>query len=113
MRKAAREGRLHKEQQFVAGMPAREIGLGESDELILIQGIMDAYFEDEGGLVLVDYKTDYVEKGSEAVLKERYGLQLGYYKRALEQMTGKKVSDTIIYSLTLQEEIHLNEEVPL
>ena len=113
MRKAAREGRLHKEQQFVAGMPAREIGLGESDELILIQGIMDAYFEDEGGLVLVDYKTDYVEKGGEAVLKERYGLQLGYYKRALEQMTGKKVSDTIIYSLTLQEEIHLNEEVPL
>lgn len=107
MKKAAEEGRLHKEQQFVVGIPAKEIGLGDSQELILIQGIMDAYMEEENGLVLIDYKTDYVEKDTSYILKERYGLQLEYYRRALEQMTGKKVTDTIIYSMTLQEEIHV------
>ena len=62
---------------------------------------------EEDGLVLIDYKTDHVVRGRESLLKERYGIQLEYYKRALEQMTGKKVTEKIIYSLTLQEEIVL------
>ena len=109
MQKAAKDGRLHKEQQFVMGIPAEEMGLGDSKELILIQGIMDAYIEEEKELILVDYKTDYIEKGEEQLLVERYGLQLEYYKKALEQMTGKKVKDAVIYSLTLQEEMHLKD----
>ena len=78
-----------------------------SDELVLIQGIIDAYMEEEDGLVLIDYKTDHVVRGRESLLTERYGIQLEYYKRALEQMTGKKVTEKIIYSLTLQVEIVL------
>lgn len=109
MQKAAKGGRLHKEQQFVMGIPAEEMGLGDSKELILIQGIMDAYIEEEKELILVDYKTDYIEKGEEQLLVERYGLQMEYYKKALEQMTGKKVKDAVIYSLTLQEEMHLKD----
>ncbi len=110
IRCAAGEGRLQKEQQFVIGIPAREMGLGESEELILIQGIVDAYLEEQGELVLIDYKTDHIKRGEEHLLSERYGLQLSYYKRALEQMTGKRVKDTIIYSMTLQEEIHLRDK---
>ena len=91
------------------GIPAEKMGLGDSKELILIQGIMDAYIEEEKELILVDYKTDYIEKGEEQLLVERYGLQLEYYKKALEQMTGKKVKDAVIYSLTLQEEMHLKD----
>ena len=58
MAKAQAAGKLHKEQQFVMGIPAREIGLVDSDELVVIQGIIDAYFEEDGELILVDYKTD-------------------------------------------------------
>lgn len=107
MSAAQAKGLLYKEQQFVIGIPAREMEVCSSDELVLIQGIIDAYMEEEDGLVLIDYKTDHVVRGRESLLTERYGIQLEYYKRALEQMTGKKVTEKIIYSLTLQEEIVL------
>lgn len=102
---AQRNGKLKKEQQFVIGIPAREMDLGDSTELILVQGIIDAYMEEEDGLVLVDYKTDHIRKGEEQVLIDRYQIQLNYYKRALEQMTGKKVKEAVIYSFALQKEV--------
>ena len=72
---------------------------------MLIQGIIDAWFEDEDGAVLVDYKTDRIGEGEEAVLLDRYRLQLIYYRRALEQITGKTVRQAFLYSLALQKEI--------
>ena len=101
MAEAQREGRLKKESQFVIGIPAREIGDWDSDELVLIQGIMDAFFEEKGELILVDYKTDYAEQ--EETLRERYQLQLDYYRRALMQMENKPVKETLIYSFRLGE----------
>ena len=100
MADAQREGRLKKESQFVIGIPAREIGDWDSDELVLIQGIMDAFFEENGELI-VDYKTDYAEQ--EETLIERYKLQLDYYRRALMQMENKPVKETLIYSFRLGE----------
>ena len=103
MRLAQKEGRLHKEQQFVMGIPAREMGAADSDELVVIQGIIDAYMEEEGRLVIVDYKTDRIYKTR--TLLDHYEKQLEYYGCALEQMTGKHVKEKIIYSLTLQRSI--------
>ena len=108
MKQASAEGRIHKEQQFVMGIPANEMEVCESEELVLIQGIIDAYLEEDGELVLVDYKTDRVTDGEEALLADRYQKQLDYYQRALEQMTGKRVKEKIIYSFTLQKEIKLD-----
>lgn len=96
MKAAARAGKLWREKQFVIGVPAREMGDWDSDERILIQGIIDAFFEEDGQLILVDYKTDYVENPD--ILRRRYEAQLVCYKRALEQMTGKPVRETYIYS---------------
>ena len=70
---------------------------------MLIQGIIDVWLEEEGGMVLIDYKTDHVSDGE--ILVKRYKVQLDYYQRALEQMTGKRVKERIIYSLALQKEI--------
>ena len=106
---AGKEGRLFKEQQFMIGIPAREMGLAESEELVLIQGMIDAYAEEEDGLLLVDYKTDYVENKEE--LLERYQVQMKYYIRALTQVTGKPVKEAVIYSLRLQEAICCGEAV--
>ncbi len=105
MRKADEEGRLHKESQFVMGIPARLMDEADSDELVLIQGIVDAWFEEDDGIVLVDYKTDRVQEGEEHVLLDRYRLQMIYYGQALEQITGKPVKESVIYSLALQKEI--------
>ena len=77
--------------------------MGDSDEMVLIQGIIDVWLEEEDRMVLIDYKTDHVSDGE--ILVKRYKVQLDYYQRALEQMTGKRVKERIIYSLALQKEI--------
>ena len=88
------------------GVDAKEIYDGEQErELILVQGIIDAYFEEEGELVVLDYKTDQIYDENE--LAEKYHAQLDYYARALEQMSGKKVKEKIIYSFTMRKEISI------
>ena len=107
MQQAAKEGRLHREQPFVFGVPAKEVNPETtSEEEILIQGIIDAYFEEADGLVIVDYKTDRAEAVLELVNK--YQEQLWWYERALEQLTGKKVKEKLIYSFALHAEILLD-----
>lgn len=102
MQSADRRGDLHREQPFVISVPANQIKEEyDSREEILIQGIMDAYFEEEGELVLVDYKTDKVWNNKIETLVEKYQVQLRYYKEALERVTGKKVKETYIYSLQI------------
>ena len=73
----------------------------------LIQGIIDLCFEEDGELVIVDYKTDRVMKGKagEKELVKRYAIQLDYYAKALAQLTGKTVKEKIIYSFALEKEI--------
>lgn len=107
---AARAGKLHREQPFVLGVPAKTIQEDwSSDETVLVQGIIDAWFEDEDGeIVLVDYKTDRIADGEK--LAERYQGQLSYYAQALKQLTGRTVKEKIIYSFFLGKEIVLHEE---
>ena len=106
MSRAAVCGLLKKEQPFVIGMDSGEVrGDWPEGELIMVQGIIDAFFEEEGGLVLVDYKTDRVEHDAEQTLINRYKKQFELYERALSQLTGKTVKEKLIYSLWLGKEI--------
>ena len=105
--RAEAEGRLHREQQFMIGIPASRLRRGNSEELVLIQGVIDAYLEEKDGLVLIDYKTDRIPEGEDAgeFLLKRYRFQVDCYRMALEQVTGKKVKEALIYSVERQEEI--------
>lgn len=104
MARAAAQGKLYREQPFVLGVPSEEIYPEDrSGETILVQGIIDVYFEEPDGLVVLDYKTDQVRTADE--LKEKYHAQLDYYAQALEQLTEKPVKEKIIYSFTLRKEI--------
>lgn len=106
MQIAWQKGCLYREQPFVIGIPAREVKEEyESDDLVLIQGIIDVYFEEEDGIVLVDYKTDTVGEHSEDELIRRYQEQIRYYERALNQLLEKTVKEKIIYSFSLGKEI--------
>lgn len=99
MKAAAQREQFYREQPFVIAMPANQIREEyETEEEILVQGIIDAYFEEEDGLVLVDYKTDKVQKGQEKELVEKYKVQMQYYKKALEMITDKEVKEIYIYS---------------
>ncbi|MFT8352336.1 helicase-exonuclease AddAB subunit AddA, partial [Clostridium saccharoperbutylacetonicum] len=61
------------------------------DETIRLQGIIDCFFEYNGDMILLDYKTDYLKQGEEEEFKEKYKKQLDYYSNAILKMTGKKV----------------------
>lgn len=64
--------------------------------MVMLQGIIDCYFEEEDGLILMDYKTDYVKNNID-LIKERYKVQIDFYTKALENITGKKVIEKYIY----------------
>ena len=103
---AARAGRLYKEQPFVMGLPASRLSSEfPQDETVLIQGIIDVFFEEDGRCVLLDYKTDAVETAQE--LTGRYHVQLDYYAEALKQSFGYADMERILYSFKLEEEIWL------
>lgn len=107
MARAAVGNKLHKEQPFVLGLPASTLNPEfPQEETLLIQGIIDVYLEEEDGLVVADYKTDAVTRAQELV--NRYRVQLDYYARALEQLTGRRVKEKIIYSFALAEEVVLD-----
>lgn len=106
MQQAAKRGALRREQQFMLEIPVMELYPElESEETVLVQGIIDACFEEDGEWVLVDYKTDYVRYGMEQTLVDRYRVQLEQYARALEQLTGMKVREQIIYSFAFDKHI--------
>ncbi len=108
MERAAVRGELHTEQPFVIRVPACSLELGyTSEEPVLVQGIIDAWFYEDGEIVVVDYKTDYVTDTHQ--LLGKYGKQLDYYELALEKLTGSRVKEKIIYSFCLKESIFLEK----
>ena len=61
----------------------------------MVQGIIDCFFEEEDGLVLLDYKT--TSRKNEAEIAKQYAVQMEIYRQALELSTGKKVKNTYLY----------------
>lgn len=105
--KAARKGVLVKEQPFVMGITPKEAGLTfESEDRILVQGIIDVFYETEEGIVLLDYKTDRVQTAEELV--KRYSKQMELYRLAIERVYEKPVSHVYLYSFSLKEVIDVH-----
>ncbi len=119
MKRAEAAGTLRREKPFVMGFTPEELrrfGFGEEEggageggdaELTLIQGIIDVFWEEEDGIVLLDYKTDRVERAGQ--LADRYAAQLRLYAEALERIlnggSGRvaRVKERLLYSFRLGE----------
>jgi len=95
--------KVYREVPFTMQIEGRELypDLDEEtykEDTIILQGIIDCYFEEDGEIVLVDYKTDYVPKeGGLDIIRERYRNQIEYYTRALTRLTGKPIKERCIY----------------
>lgn len=106
MSEAAKKEKLYLEQPFVLAVDADKVREEfPSDEKILVQGVIDVYFEEDGELVLMDYKTDRVNSGEELIA--RYKTQLDYYSEALSRLEKKRVKQILIYSFSLGEVIEV------
>lgn len=107
-RLAAAGDRVRKEFSFKYMVNASEFFDVDTSDQIIVQGTIDAYFEDDdGSLVLVDYKTDKVKNGDTSAIAQRYQVQLDCYAKALEHIVGKKVKEKIIYLFDTDEAIYL------
>ncbi|MBQ2184166.1 MAG: PD-(D/E)XK nuclease family protein, partial [Lachnospiraceae bacterium] len=104
MSEAAKKDKLYLEQPFVLSVPANEVNEEfPAGEKVLVQGVIDVYFEEDGKLILMDYKTDRVDSAEELI--KRYKTQLDYYSEALSRLEKKEVAEVLIYSFSLGEVI--------
>ena len=103
--------RVLREKRFIIEVPINDIyeNVDEfSDEKVMIQGACDCAFEEDGKLVVIDYKTDLID--SEEEFREKYSSQVLLYKKALELCTGLEVKQTLLYSFHLSREIEIKEK---
>ena len=111
--KAHEEGRMvHRELPFFTEISSLDINPELNKEIyqnekIRLQGIIDGFFKEEDGIVLFDYKTDYLEEGNEDEIIERYMVQMKYYKEALEKVTESRVKEVYLYLFALDKEVLL------
>ena len=98
--------KIEREKPFYINLSAKEAYGEDIDENILVQGIIDLYYiTEDGRIILVDYKTDSLNRSEEFI--ERYRRQLEIYGKALEKVLGKKVDKTYIYSTYLGKTIEI------
>ena len=102
---AAKNGLLSREQPFVMALPACRVWpQTAAEDPVLVQGIIDVFWEEQDGIVVLDYKTDRVKTAEE--LLARYRAQLLLYGEALERsFDGKKIREILIYSFRLNQMI--------
>ena len=106
MQQAAKEGKLYREKPFVMGEKAKDVlEDSNSEKMVLIQGIIDVFFEEDGEMVLLDYKTDRIKEEKE--LADRYRAQIELYRGAIERATGKQVKEQLLYSFCLNQVVEL------
>lgn len=107
MKTAAKKNQLYVEKPFVMSVTPKELFLEENDseDTVLVQGIVDVFFVEEDGIVLLDYKTDRVKEAEE--LTKRYQAQLQLYAKALQRTMDLPVKEIWIYSFYLEKMIAL------
>lgn len=105
---AARNGRLRREFRFSLLSDARDFFETDSKEQILLQGVADCFFEEDDGIVIVDYKTDRVFAEEDILARaEYYRGQIGAYAQALSRICGRNVKESVLFFLAPGKEIKL------
>ncbi len=107
---AADDDKVFREYEFAVSLPLREVypdipEQAAKDEVVIIQGIADCAFVENGELVIVDYKTDRAASVSD--LAVRYAPQLATYRRCLSLVFDMNVKETYIYSFRFGTQIEV------
>jgi len=96
-KRAMRAQNIRREFRFSLLYPAERFYPGGGEDEILLQGVIDCFFEDGSELVVVDFKTDRITQDTIGERAASYAPQLNTYSDALERITGKRVKERIIY----------------
>lgn len=104
---------VRREMEFNINMSARSLGLADNDSPVVVQGVIDCCFMENGRWVLLDYKTDFVPPGvraNEAALK--HARQVSLYAEALARLTGIPVAERMVFFFALGEAAAVPEDAP-
>ena len=85
------------EFKFAILRPAKEYYANGAQEEVLLQGVIDAWFEDEEGITVVDFKSDRIRPGDEKVRAKEYAPQLTAYRNALSEILGKEIARVVLW----------------
>ena len=103
-KRIARSPEIYKELPFCLAVKAQEMGY-DSEDIVVIQGIMDVVIKEDDGYVIIDYKTN--TKGTTEELCDHYKKQMDYYRRALEKIKKCRVKECVLCFLARGEEVSL------
>lgn len=109
MHEASKKNLLFIEKAFVFSESADKLFSDGDETELLVQGIIDAFFIEDDGIVLLDYKTDRVKSGDE--LLSLYKKQLYIYADAIEKAYDMRVKESCLYSFCLDETVFFNHNV--
>ena len=98
---------VEREYRFSLLRPVRDFSSLDADDSVLLQGVVDCFFEEDGELVVVDFKTDHVSCAQLDERAEYYRPQLEAYSMALTRVMGKKVKEKVLYFFSAGEEVRL------
>ena len=98
---------VEREYRFSLLRPVRDFSSLDADDSVLLQGVVDCFFEEDGELVVVDFKTDHVSCAQLDERAEHYRPQLEAYSMALTRVMGKKVKEKVLYFFSAGEEVRL------
>ena len=98
---------VEREYRFSLLRPVRDFSSLDADDSVLLQGVVDCFFEEDGELVVVDFKTDHVLRAQLDERAEHYRPQLEAYSMALTRVMGKKVKEKVLYFFSAGEEVRL------
>lgn len=78
------------------------------NESVMLRGVIDLYFEEDDGLVILDYKTDFVDKNNKKEIIHKYKKQIEIYADVLSKLTGKKVKEKYLYLFGIDEQVKVD-----
>ena len=102
---------VYREKCFTCGVKAGEVYPDlhgeEAQETVIVDGVADLAFVEDGALVIVDYKTD--GRVTDEILRGRYSGQLKIYARCLAELLDIDVKETLIYSFSLGKTVEITQ----
>lgn len=106
-RRIAASSYVEREYRFLSQVPVEQYdpSLTDASQTVMLQGVIDLFFEENDGITLVDYKTD--RNSDPSYYQQRYALQLSLYAQALEKLLQKPVKRCVVYALSCQKEIEV------
>ena len=78
------------------------------NESVMLRGVIDLYFEEDDGLVILDYKTDFVDENNKKEIIYKYKKQIEIYADVLSKLTGKKVKEKYLYLFGIDEQVKVD-----